>query len=155
MSTPTDVNEDFVDMARGFVDNGVEFLIVGAYALAAHGFPRTTGDIDMLVRPTPENAARVLRALVDFGAPIAAHGVTQRDFEVEERVYQLGLPPRRIDILTSISGVSFDEAAAEAIEGNLGPIKVRFIGRAAMARNKLASGRAKDLVDAELLQSDE
>ncbi len=155
MSTPTDVNEDFVDMARGFVDNGVEFLVVGAYALAAHGFPRTTGDIDMLVRPTPENAARVLRALVDFGAPIAAHGITQRDFEVEEKVYQLGLPPRRIDILTSISGVSFDEAAAEAIEGNLGPIKVRFIGRAAMARNKIAAGRAKDLVDAELLQSDE
>jgi hypothetical protein len=68
-------------------------------------------------------------------------------------VYQLGLPPRRIDILTSISGVSFDEAAAYAIEGNLGPVKVRFIGKAAMARNKLASGRAKDLVDAELLQN--
>lgn len=154
MSTPMDVNEDFVDIAKGFVDNDVEFLIVGAYALAAHGFPRATGDIDMLVRPTPENAARVLRALVDFGAPVAAHGVTQRDFEVEEKVYQLGLPPRRIDILTSISGVSFDEAAAEAIEGHLGPVKVRFIGRAAMARNKLASGRAKDLADAELLQSE-
>jgi hypothetical protein len=67
-----DVNEDFVDIAKGFIDNGVEFLVVGAYALAAHGFPRTTGDIDMFVRPTP--------------------------------VYQLGLPPRRIDILTSISG---------------------------------------------------
>jgi hypothetical protein len=155
MSTSADVNEDFVDMARVFVDNGVEFLIVGAYALAAHGFPRTTGDIDMLVRPTPENAARVWRALVDFGAPVAVHGVTQRDFEVEEKVYQLGLPPRRIDILTSISGVSFDEAAADAIEGNLGSVKVRFIGKAAMARNKLASGRAKDLADAELLQSGE
>ena len=81
--------------------------------------------------------------------------MTRDDFEVEGRVYQLGLPPRRIDILTSLSGVSFDEAAADAIEGNLGPIKVRFIGKAAMTRNKLASGRAKDLVDAELLQSDE
>jgi hypothetical protein len=150
-----DVNEDFVDMAKGFIDNGVDFLIVGAYALAAHGFPRTTGDIDMLVRPTPENAARVFRALTDFGAPVAAHGVSPHDFEVEEKVYQLGLPPRRIDILTSISGVSFDEAAAEAIEGNLGSVRVRFIGKAAMARNKLASGRPKDLVDAELLQSDE
>jgi hypothetical protein len=150
-----DVNEDFVDIAKGFIDNDVEFLIVGAYALAAHGFPRTTGDIDMFVRPTPENAARVFRALADFGAPVAAHGVTQADFEVEDKVYQLGLPPRRIDILTSISGVSFDEAAANAIEGNLGPVKVRFIGKAAMARNKLASGRPKDLVDAELLQSDE
>jgi hypothetical protein len=148
-----DVNEDFVDIAKGFVDNGVDFLIVGAYALAAHGFPRTTGDIDLLVRPTPENAARVFRALADFGAPVAAHGVTQRDFEVEDKVYQLGLPPRRIDILTSISGVSFDEAAEEAIEGNLGPVRVRFIGKAAMARNKLASGRPKDLADAELLRS--
>jgi hypothetical protein len=81
--------------------------------------------------------------------------VTQRNFEGEAKVYQLGLPPRRIDILTSTSGVSFDEAAADAIEGNLGPVKVRFIGKAAMARNKLASGRPKDLVDAELLQSHE
>lgn len=150
-----DVNEDFVDIAKGFIDNGVEFLIVGAYALAAHGFPRTTGDIDIFVRPAPGNAARVFRALADFGAPVAAHGVTQHDFEVEDKVYQLGLPPRRIDILTSISGVSFDEAAENAIEGNLGPVRVRFIGKAAMKRNKLASGRPKDLVDAELLQSDE
>jgi hypothetical protein len=150
-----DVNEDFVDIAKGFIDNGVDFLIVGAYALAAHGFPRTTGDIDIFVRPAPENAARVFRALADFGAPVAAHGVTQHDFEVEDKVYQLGLPPRRIDILTSISGVSFDEAAENAIQGNLGPVKVRFIGKAAMARNKLAAGRPKDLVDAGLLQSDE
>jgi len=78
-----DVNEDFVDIARGFLDNGVDFLIVGAYALAAHGFPRTTGDIDLFVRPTPENAARVFRALAEFGAPVAAHGVSQQDFEVE------------------------------------------------------------------------
>jgi hypothetical protein len=150
-----DVNEDFVDIAKAFIDNGVEFLVVGAYALAAHGFPRTTGDIDLFVRPTPENAQRVFRALADFGAPVVAHGVTRHDFEIEGKVYQLGLPPRRIDILTSISGVSFDEAAAHAIEGKLGPVKIRFIGKAAMARNKLASGRQKDLVDAELLQSDE
>lgn len=146
-----DVNEDFVDIARAFLDTHVEFVIVGAYALAAHGFPRMTGDIDFLVRPSPENAARVFRALADFGAPVSAHGVTAQDFAVEGKVYQLGLPPRRIDILTSISGVSFDEAIAEAIEGNLGPVKVSFIGKAAMARNKLASGRPKDLVDAGLL----
>jgi hypothetical protein len=148
-----DVNEDFVDIARGFVNNGVEFLIVGAYALAAHGFPRTTGDIDLFVRPTPHNAARVFRALTEFGAAVADHGVSQHDFEVEDKVYQLGLPPRRIDILTSISGVSFDEAAADALEGHLGEVRVRFIGRTAMARNKLASGRPKALVDAQLLQS--
>jgi hypothetical protein len=150
-----DVNEDFVDIAASFIENQVEFLIVGAYALAAHGFPRTTGDIDPFVRPTPENAARVFRALVAFGAPVAAHGVTRQDFEVEDHVYQLGLPPRRIDVLTSISGVSFDEAATEAIEGQLGPVRVRFIGKAAMARNKLAAGRPKDLVDADLLRGSE
>ncbi|HEX4340458.1 MAG TPA: hypothetical protein VH062_31335 [Polyangiaceae bacterium] len=150
-----DVNEDFVDLAEGFLRFGVEFLVIGAYALAAHGFPRTTGDIDLFVRPTPENASRVFRALADFGAPVASHGVSQQDFEVEGKVYQLGLPPRRIDILTSISGVSFDEATTGAIEGNLGSVKVRFIGRAAMARNKLASGRPKDLVDAALLAGDD
>ncbi|HVJ20245.1 MAG TPA: nucleotidyl transferase AbiEii/AbiGii toxin family protein [Polyangiaceae bacterium] len=150
-----DVNEDFVDIAATFVENDVEFVVVGAYALAAHGFPRATGDIDLFVNPTPENAARVLRALADFGAPIAAHGVKERDFEVEGQVYQLGLPPRRIDILTSLSGITFDEAAAEAIEGSLGPVKVRFIGKRAMARNKLASGRPKDLADAQLLEDDE
>jgi hypothetical protein len=150
--TPMDVNEDFVDIARAFLDARVDFVIVGAYALAAHGFPRMTGDIDLFVRPSPDNALRVFRALAEFGAPIAAHGVTQHDFEVEGKVYQLGLPPRRIDILTSISGVSFDEAVQDAIEGNLGPVRVRFIGKAAMAKNKLASGRPKDLIDAELLQ---
>ena len=77
----------------------------------------------------------------------------ETNFEVEDKVYQLGLPPRRIDILTSISGVSFDEAAQDAIEGHLGQVKVRFIGKVAMARNKLATGRPKDLADAELLQS--
>jgi len=87
--------------------------------------------------------------------PLAPFRRGRRRFEVEDKVYQLGLPPRRIDILTSISGVSFDEAAAHAIERNLGPVRVRFIGRAATARNKLASGRPKDLVDAELLQSDD
>ena|SRR6187402_686104 len=149
-----DINEDFVDIAASFVEHEVEFLIVGAYALAAHGFPRTTGDIDLFVKPSKENAARVFRALAAFGAPVAVHGVTPRDFEVEGHVYQLGLPPRRIDVLTSISGLSFEEAAAEAIPGRLGRVKVRFIGKAAMARNKLASGRPKDLVDAQLLQSD-
>ena len=89
-----------------------------------------------------ERALVVFRALADFGAPVAAHGVTQRDFEVEDKVYQLGLPPRRIDILTSISGVTFDEAVAEAIEGRLGPVKVRFIGKAAwLATSSLPVGR--------------
>jgi hypothetical protein len=150
-----DINEDFIDIAASLVANEVEFLIVGAYALAAHGYPRTTADIDFFVNPSTENAVRVFRALAAFGAPVAAHNVTPADFETEGHVYQLGLPPRRIDILTSISGVSFAEAAADALSGQLGPVGVRFIGKAAMARNKRASGRPKDLVDAELLEADD
>ncbi|HEY4103397.1 MAG TPA: hypothetical protein VGM44_05880 [Polyangiaceae bacterium] len=149
--TETDVNEDFVDMVSSFIDEGVAFVVVGAYALAAHGFPRTTGDIDLFVEPTTVNSKRVFRALLAFGAPVMAHGVSEEDFAKPGNVYQLGLPPRRIDVLTSISGVSFAEAAEEAIEGKLGPVTVRFIGRSAMRRNKLAAARPKDILDAELL----
>ena len=145
------VNDDFVDLVSCFLDQGVSFVVVGAYALAVHGFPRTTGDIDLFVEPTVDNAARVYRALLEFGAPVAAHNVSESDFARPGNVYQIGLPPRRIDVLTSISGVSFAEATADAIEGKLGPVSVRFIGRAAMKRNKLASGRPKDLLDAALL----
>jgi hypothetical protein len=151
----SELNEDFVDIVTSFIDQDVEFIVVGAYALAAHGYPRTTGDIDLFVRPSAENARRVYQALLQFGAPVAAHGVSERDFAAAGNVYQIGLPPRRIDILTSISGVTFDEALEGAVQGKLGPSTVRFIGRAAMRRNKLASGRPKDLVDAELLDTDE
>jgi len=150
-----DVNEDFVDIVACLAAEKAEFIIVGAYALAAHGFPRMTGDIDILVRPTIENARRVYRALLAFGAPVAAHGVSERDFETEDNVYQMGLPPRRIDVMTSVSGVSFDEANVDAIEGKLGNVTVRFIGKAAQARNKRAAGRPKDLADAELLEGDD
>ncbi|HEY4187839.1 MAG TPA: hypothetical protein VGP07_22375 [Polyangia bacterium] len=149
--TTADVNEDFVDLASCFLERGVSFVVVGAYALAAHGFPRTTGDIDFFILPTPANADRVYQALLDFGAPVEAHQVERADFGKSGTVYQLGLPPRRIDVLTSISGVSFEEAMAESIEGKLGSLSVRFIGRAAMRRNKLAAGRPKDLLDAALL----
>ena len=83
----------------------VEFVLVGAHALAAHGIARATGDIDIFVRPSPDNAVRVVQALVDFGAPIAAHNIGTHDFTVPGTVYQIGLPPRRIDLLTEISGV--------------------------------------------------
>jgi len=153
--TEPSVNEDFVDIVSSFTEEGVAFLVVGAYALAAHGFPRTTGDIDLFVEPTAVNATRVFRALLAFGAPVAAHGVSEEDFAKPGNVYQLGLPPRRIDVLTSISGVTFAEANEKAIEGKLGPVTVRFIGRAAMRRNKLAAARPKDILDAELLEDPE
>ena len=147
-----DVNEDFVDMVASLADHGAEFLVVGAHALAAHGFPRATGHIDLLVRPPPRNAARVYRAIAAFGAPVAAHGVTEEDLQREGQVNQIGLPPRRIDILNLLSGVSFDEATAESVGGRIGTVPVRFIGKDALARNKRAPGRLKDLADAELLE---
>lgn len=144
--------DDFVDLIRCLRAEQCDFIVVGAYALAANGYPRATQDLDVLVNPVPENAARVLRALVRFGAPVVAHGITARDFEVPGNVYQIGLPPIRIDLLTSIEGVSFEEATANFTGGNIGAEPVRFIGREAQIRNKRATGRTKDLADAEVLE---
>lgn len=147
-----ELNEDFVDLLRCFSAGRVEFLVVGAHALAAHGLPRATGDLDVLVRPTPVNAARVVRALLEFGAPLAAHGVGQRDFETEKNVYQMGVPPRRIDVLTSISGVSYEEAAESHIVVHAGGIDLPVIGRDALIKNKKSAGRDKDLLDVRALE---
>lgn len=144
--------EDFVDVVACLRAEECDFLIVGAHALAAHGAPRATGDLDIFVRPDSTNAGRVYRALVRFGAPVAAHDVSQEDFSQPGAVYQIGLPPNRIDILTEISGVDFDEAARETVAGHLGPEPVRCIGLDAMIRNKRAAGRAKDIADAEALE---
>jgi hypothetical protein len=148
--TPTldDLNPDFRDLLRALTDAGAEFLVVGAYALSFHGAPRASGDIDIFVRPSPDNAARVWRALIGFGAPLSAAGVVQADFERPDLVYQIGLPPRRIDVLTSISGVSFDEAWSSREPATVDGRTVYFIGRDMFVRNKLAAGRPKDLADA-------
>jgi hypothetical protein len=150
---PLQFSQDFDDLLAELNDAEVEFLIVGAHALAAHGHVRATGDLDVFIRPTPENAAKVMEALVRFGAPVAAHGVSADDFERPGMVYQLGLPPHRIDLLTELSGVDFSEAEQEAVRGALGSHQVRFIGARAQLKNKLACGRAKDLADAEVLEA--
>lgn len=144
--------EDFVDFLRCLVSADCDFLVVGAHALALHGSPRATGDLDVFVRADAENAPRVIEALRDFGAPLAAHGITERDFQRPGVVYQLGLPPRRIDLLTQLTGVSFDDALVDAPVGAIGGVSVRCIGLEAMLANKLAAGRAKDLADAEVLK---
>lgn len=149
----TEINDDFEDLLRAFTQASVEFVIVGAYALAAHGVPRATGDIDIFIRPTAANASRVVAALHAFGAPLDAHGVTEEDFQLPGSVYQIGLPPRRIDILTELSGVSFDQATETVVDGKLGRVPVRFIGREAFVRNKRSTGRLKDLADIEALES--
>ncbi|MEZ4256470.1 MAG: hypothetical protein R3A78_12305 [Polyangiales bacterium] len=145
--------DDFIDIVRCLREATCEFIVVGAYALAANGYPRATQDLDILVSPTPANAASVLRALTAFGAPIDAHGITAKDFETPGNVYQIGLPPIRIDILTSIEGVTFAEAVADHVEGDIGGEPVRFIGREAQIRNKRATGRTKDAADAEALEA--
>lgn len=147
-----ELNDDFLDLLRALIEAGVEFVVVGAHALAAHGHPRATGDLDVLVRPAPANAARVIEALLQFGAPLDAHGVSRADFEAPGNVYQVGLPPRRIDLLTSISGVSFEEAEASRILVTLGGMKLPILGRAALIKNKRATGRPKDIVDADDLE---
>ena len=145
-------NDDFADIVRALIRAEAEFLIVGAHALALHGIPRATGDLDILVRPTPENANKVWAALVDFGVPVQAHGVTAADFEVAGNVYQLGLPPRRIDLLTSITGVGFDEAWEGRETATMHGLDVAFLGREGLLRNKRATARPKDLADAEVLE---
>lgn len=146
------LNDDFREMLEALIDADVEFVIVGAHALAVHGVPRATGDIDVLVRPSPENAGRVIAALLAFGAPVAAHGVTRADFERPGNVYQIGLPPRRIDLLTEITGVSFDEAWADRVLVERDGLSLPFLSRAALLRNKDATGRDKDALDAKLLR---
>jgi hypothetical protein len=141
------LNEDFRDVLLLMVDAGVEFVIVGAYALAFHGAPRASGDIDVLVRPTVENARRALEALARFGAPVESAAITATELARPGIVYQIGLPPRRIDIMTALSGVTFDEAWASRATADLEGRTVAFIGRAALLRNKEATGRPKDIAD--------
>ncbi len=147
MTELRELNPDFRDLLLAFTGEGVEFVVVGAHALALHGVPRFTGDLDVLVRPTSENGAKVYRALVRFGAPIAATGVTATDFATPGIVYQIGVPPSRIDVLTAITGVSFDEAWASREAADLEGATVYFLGREALLRNKQATGRPKDLAD--------
>jgi hypothetical protein len=141
------MNQDFVDLLRAFSEGEVRFLVVGAYALAHHGRPRATGDLDVWVDPTAENAPRVIRALQAFGAPLQE--VVQDDFARPGVVFQMGVPPGRIDLLTELTGIRFDEAWATRERGAFGGLAVDFIGRDAFVRNKRETGRAKDLGDIE------
>jgi hypothetical protein len=141
------MNPDFVDLLRAFIAAEVRFLIVGAYALAIHGRPRATGDLDLWIEPSAENARRVMRALAAFGAPLAE--ITEADFTTPGVTYQIGVAPGRIDILTDLTGLSFAEAWPERVRKPFGALAVDFIGRDAFIRNKRATGRAKDLGDIE------
>jgi hypothetical protein len=146
------VSSDFRDLLAAFGAAGVRFLVVGAHALAAYGVPRATGDLDLWVEPTPNNSTLVWRAMAAFGAPLDTLGIEQADFVKPDQVIQLGLPPYRVDILTSLSGVEFDEAWAGRLDGTLFGAPVAFIGRDALIRNKRATGRPKDFEDIRSLE---
>jgi hypothetical protein len=129
---------------------GTEYILVGAYALAAHGFPRATLDMDVWVRPSADNAARVCAALRRFGAPMA--NITEADFVREDLVVQIGVAPRRVDIVTGVSGLTFEVARRNALVRELEGVSVPILALSDLIQNKLAAGRPKDLADAELLK---
>lgn len=141
------MNRDFVDLLRAFADADVRFMIVGAYALAVHGRPRATGDLDVWIDATPQNATRIMQALAAFGAPLAE--IAEADFARPGVVYQMGVPPGRIDILTELTGLTFEQAWRDRIRRPFGELEVDFIDRASFLRNKRATGRLKDLSDIE------
>lgn len=137
-------------MLTALDDAGAEYIVVGAYALGGYGLVRATGDIDIWVRPTPENAQRVWDALVAFKAP--RRNLSVADLHAADTIYQVGLPPFRIDILTSISGVDFDSAWKHRVQAKLEDYQFPILCKEDLLTNKLASGRPKDLLDAAWLE---
>jgi len=145
------LNRDYAEMLQCLEKHGVDHLVVGAYALAGHGLPRSTGDIDIWVRPDRANAARVYRALAEFGAPLSQ--VSVETFSYPGVVFQIGVAPCRIDLLTRISGdIDFDEAYMNRMDCALGGVALHVLGIEALIENKLAAGRPKDLEDVRLLR---
>lgn len=140
---------DFRELLALLNEHHVDYIIVGGYALAFHGAPRFTGDLDILVKAEPANAQRVIRALEEFG--FASLGLSAEDFERPDQIVQLGVSPVRVDIMTSISGVAWDEVSSGRVAGQFGDIAVHFIGRKQFIANKRAVGRKRDLADLEAI----
>ena len=139
------LQKDLREFVELFNALDVHFVIVGAFALAHHGYPRYTVDLDLFVEKSTENAERILRAIREFGFGDIA--VSQEDFARKDQVVQLGVAPNRIDILTVLSGVSFEEAWSSREYGTIGGLSAPFISRALLKQNKLATGRPQDLAD--------
>lgn len=146
------LSDDFRDLLVALADAEAEFVVVGGWAMAVHGRPRATEDLDVLVRADDVNAGRVFDALTRFGAPLAAHGVTREHFAVAGRAYRFGVKPTLVELLTKISGVSFEQAAHAARTVEVDGRTVRVIGRSALLTNKRAAARPKDLDDVEWLE---
>ena len=144
------LNNDLREFVALLNSHRIEFVVIGAYAVAFHGYPRYTGDLDILVKPERENAQKILQALAEFG--FGGLGIGLHDLEAAGKVVQLGVSPNRIDLITSITGVTFEQAWASREPGELDGVEVYFIGRIPLIRNKESTGRAKDLGDAEELR---
>jgi hypothetical protein len=145
--------DDFRDILVELHDAGAEFVVLGGHAVAYHGHPRATKDLDVLVRATDANAQRVYRALASFGAPLESFAVTADDFATYDGVLQIGVPPLRIDVLTRASGITFDAAVADGESLELEGRRIPVIGRTALLANKRAAARPQDLADVAALEA--
>jgi predicted nucleotidyltransferase len=143
------LNPDFKEFIQSLNDNDVGYLVVGGYAVALHGHPRYTKDIDIWIEPDPENAVRMVRAIIQFG--FESLGLETDDFLEEDVIIQLGYPPNRIDLMTSLSGVNFKSCYEERISVEIDGVMVNFIDLANLRKNKSATARAQDLADLEYL----
>jgi hypothetical protein len=143
--------EEFRDLLVELHNAGARFVVLGGHALAFHGHPRATKDLDVLVEADPDNAKRVYAALAAFGAPLSAFEVGVEDFASYDGILQIGVPPRRIDVINRADGISFDEAVADGETFDIDGCAIPVIGRAALIKNKLAAGRPQDLADVKAL----
>lgn len=143
-------NNDYKEMLQLLKSNEVRFLVVGAYAMGVYGYPRATGDMDIWILASGENSQKVLNALKDFGAPLAE--IDETTFTGRNIVFQIGVAPRRIDIITSIDGVEFEQAWQRRVETDIDGLKVPFISKPDLIKNKESTGRDKDILDAKILR---
>jgi len=144
------LNPDYAEILSLLQKHNVDFLLVGAYAMAVHGFPRATADIDIFVDANPEKATRLMTVLQEFGAPV--QDTTADELSVPGIVFQIGVAPRRIDILTQIDGLTFAQAVRKAQHVQIGDLNIPVISKENLIKNKRASGREKDLLDAKELE---
>ena len=140
------LQKDFKEFIELLIEKKVDFLIVGAHAVAFHGFPRLTGDIDFFFGLEPDNVKKLSLALQDFGFPF-----TEKDLTQANKVFQMGIQPNRIDLLNWLSGVSFEEAWQDKVAGEIDGIKISYLSKEHLIKNKKASGRPKDLIDLQVL----
>ena len=144
------LNEDYKEMLQILLNNKVKFLVVGAYAMGIHGYPRATGDLDIWVEASTENSENIYQSLSEFGAPLSE--VTKSTFCEQRIVFQIGVAPRRIDIITKIDGVDFKKASSDKQEIEVEGIKIPFLSKKNLIKNKESTGREKDKLDAKYLR---